>query len=164
MSAYSGWPLQQSLFTALDGDAVLSQVITGVHSFVPERTAFPYIVLGDFLGRDYDTKTENGSEMAFDVDVYSRGRSTKETHQILGHVHRILHQADLSVSGHKLANLRWDGFSTIRKERTDNNITFHGIMRFRAKTQEDAPPIGWETYDTLTWENWNTDNWEDLTD
>ena len=133
MSADSSWELQQAIYTALTGDPTLMALITGVHDHVPQGAAFPYVTIGESTARDWGAAGVSGIEATLTLHVWSRTRGHKELKQIMAEVHRILHDADLTVTGHHLVYLR---FVFARTTRDSDGATHHGLSRFRALTNE----------------------------
>ena len=66
--------------------------------------------------------------------MFSRSGDNEESEDILNDVHRVLHNINMSVTNHELVFFKYDDFSAVEREKTDNLITFHGMIRFRAKT------------------------------
>ena len=133
MSADSSWELQQAIFTALNGDPTLMALITGIHDHVPQGAAFPYVTIGESTARDWSAVGIVGVEATLTLHAWSRVRGRKEVKQIMAELHRILHDADLTVPGHALIWLRFEFAETIID---DDGATYHGITRFRAVTNE----------------------------
>ena len=133
MSADSSWELQQAIFTALTGDAPLMAMITGVHDHVPQDTAFPYVTVGGGTVRAWGAAGVDGVEATLILHAWSRSRGRKEVKQIMGEIHRIVHDADLTVTGHALVWLRFAFSETLLDM---DGLTNHGFMRFRALTNE----------------------------
>ena len=131
MSADSSWELQQAVFTALTGDAPLMAMITGIHDHVPEGAAFPYVTMGEASAIAWGAAGVDGVESTLILHVWSRSRGRKEVKQITAEMHRILHDADLAVTGHALIWLR---FEQSRSLLDADGATYHGIARFRALT------------------------------
>ena len=127
----SSWELQEAIYTALTGDAPLMAMITGVHDHVPQETAFPYITIGASTAREWGAAGVEGIEATLTIHVWSRTRGHKEAKQITAEIHRIMHDADLSVTGHALINLRFEFGETMLDA---DGVTYHGITRYRAVT------------------------------
>ncbi|HJZ42695.1 MAG TPA: DUF3168 domain-containing protein, partial [Hyphomicrobiaceae bacterium] len=104
----SSWALQQSIFATLAADATLLALLGGprVYDDVPQASAFPYLTFGHSLVRDWSTGSEDGSEHVVTLHVWSQGKGKKEAHEIMGAVRTALHDQALSLSGHRLVNLR----------------------------------------------------------
>ena len=133
MSPDSSWELQQAIHTALTGDAPLMAMITGVHDHVPQDTAFPYVTIGALTAREWGAAGVEGVETTLMLHAWSRSRGRKETKQIVAEVHRIMHDANLTVTGHELVNLRFELTQTFLDP---DGITHHGVTRFRAVTHQ----------------------------
>ena len=134
MSADSSWELQQAIYTALTGDSTLMGMIQGVHDHVPQGQVFPYVTIGEATARDWSAVGLNGIETTLILNVWSRARGRKQAKQIMAEIHRILHDADLTVTGHALADLRFEFSETTLDP---DGLTYHGITRYRAKTHTE---------------------------
>lgn len=123
---------QTALFSALNSDSNLTSTLgASIFDDVPDTQAvtFPYVQIGEDNTLDYSTKDLTGSETVVTIHVWSRYRGSKETKQIMDRVHTLLHDSNLSVTGHNFINMRME-FGEVRRD--PDGITRHGIMRFRA--------------------------------
>ena len=77
-------------------------MITGVHDHVPQDAAFPYVTMGESTARDWGAAGVTGVEATLTLHVWSRSRGRKQVKQVMAEIHRILHDADLPVTGHDL--------------------------------------------------------------
>lgn len=134
MSAFSQLELQKAVFAELIGDTMLMNLVSGVYDHVSSDAAFPYVTLGEGTSRDRSTKTTTGAEIFFTLHAYSREGGHKESLIIMERLHALLHQANLSLSGHTLVLMRFDGSSIARM---NDGLTHHGVMRFRAVTESN---------------------------
>lgn len=132
--ASASWALQQSIFAALTGDAVLANLLGGprVYDDVPVRAEFPFMTFAQSNERDWSAGTEAGEEHFLTLHIWSRAHGRKETQEIIGAVRGVLHDQSLSLSGYRLVNLRHE-FSEARREA--DGETYHGIVRYRAVTE-----------------------------
>ena len=121
--------LQKTIYTALNSDATLSAMITGVYDDVPEGSTYPYVVIGEQTAVNFGSKTLDGLEYTLTVHVWSQYRGRKEAKEIMERIYNILHESNLSVTGANLVNLRQEFETTLVDS---DGITRHGIMRFRA--------------------------------
>lgn len=131
MSADSSWPLQEAVHAALTGDAPLMAMVTGVFDHVPAETAFPYITMGENTARHWGAAGLDGVEATLTLHAWSRARGRRQVKEIIAAIHRILHDANLAVTGHALVNLRFEYTETVLES---DGITYHGLARFRAVT------------------------------
>ena len=134
--ASAGWALQQSIFAALTGDATLATLLGGsrVYDDVSVRAEFPYLTFAQSNERDWSTGSEPGQEHFLTLHIWSRANGRKEAHEIMGAVRDVLHDQSLSLSGHRLVNLRHE-FSDARRD--SDGQTYHGIVRYRAVTEPE---------------------------
>ena len=123
------FPLQQAIYSALNVDAITSDLSCAVLDDVPSNQAYPFIRLGEDTAIDYDTKTLQGGEFTIELHIWSQYKGSKECKQIMDKVHDLLHDSSLSVAGFNLINLRFE-FSDIMID--PDGVTRHGIMRFRS--------------------------------
>ena len=132
----ASWALQQSIFTRLTSDAPLLALLGGprLYDDVPQRADFPYLTFGQTLARDWSTGTEDGNEHILTVHVWSQARGKKETHEIMDALRSALHDQPLTLSGHRLINLRHE-HSEARRD--PDGETIHGIVRCRATTEPE---------------------------
>ncbi len=131
MSADSSWELQKSIYGALTGDSALMAMITGVHDHVPQDTAFPYITIGEAAAIAWGASGVEGIETTMIIHVWSQERGHREVKLIMAEVYRILHDADLPVTGHHLVWLRFEFSENVADP---DGVTYHGIGRFDAVT------------------------------
>lgn len=128
--------LQQAIFTRLAADAGVLALLGGaprIHDDVPQgNAAFPYITFAETTVRDWSTASEDGAEHIVTLHAWSRAAGAREAKEILGAVRTALHDQALTLSGHRLVNLRQE-FADTRRE--PDGDTFRGLARFRAVTE-----------------------------
>lgn len=131
---HSSAELQASIFNVLTTDPSIVAKLGGPKVFddAPERVNFPYLTLGRTTVVDWSTGTEDGVEHILTLHVWGKGGGKAETFAIMDEVTNKLHDAPLSVTGHRLVNLQLQ-FAEVRREPDSPN--FHGILRFRAVTE-----------------------------
>lgn len=132
--ASASWALQQAVFATLTSDAPLTALLGGarVYDDVPVRAEFPYVTFAQGAERDWSTGGEAGSEHALTLHVWSRASGRKETVAIIAALCTVLHDQPLTLSGHRLINLRHEA-SEVRRDA--DGETYHGIVRLRAVTE-----------------------------
>jgi len=132
MSSIS-FALQQAIFAALSASSDLTALVGNrLFDFVPPDSAFPYVVLGDGGESDWSTSTENGTEHAIQIDVWSREPGHKEAKQIADVIRAALNNTALSVSGATLIDIR---HLTTDFSREPDGQTFRARLQFRAVTE-----------------------------
>ena len=130
-----GWALRTAVFAAIAGDTSIQALIGNparIYDDVSADAAFPFVTLGDGDTRAWSTKDETGTEHTITLNVWSRYEGHKECQQILEALQTALHDAALSLTGHRLVNLRFTSSGIIRDP---DGATTHGVMRFRAVTE-----------------------------
>lgn len=125
--------LQQAIFAALSASSDLQALIGNrLFDFVPPDSIFPYVVLGDGNESDWSTATEDGTEHAVQIDVWSREPGHKEAKQIADVIRATLNNAALTVTGATLIDIR---HLTTDFSRESDGQTFQARIRFRAVTE-----------------------------
>ena len=130
----ASFALQQSIYAAVTAETQIITLLGGPRIFddVPQKTEFPYLTLGQSSVRDWSTGTEPGDEHILTLHVWSRAAGRREAHEIMGAIRTALHNRALTLSGHRLVNLRHE-FSDARRE--PDGDTYHGVVRLRAVTE-----------------------------
>lgn len=133
----ASWALQRAIHTALTGDAALTQLLGDgrVYDHVPRHVDPPYITFGQSTERDWSTGSDEGHEHILTLRVWSDGRGRKEIQAVVARVRTLLHDQPLTLTGHRLINLRHD-FTEVR--RSGDGETLRGLVRFRAVTEPAA--------------------------
>lgn len=128
--------LQGAIVEALkDATAVSALVGARVYDDPPTASSvtFPYIELGQFQVLDDWAGCVEGSEVNFDVHVWSRAKGTPEAKTIVSAVRGVLNDADLDLApAHRLIEMT---FQTHRVFTDADGATTHGVVTFRALTE-----------------------------
>ena len=132
--ASSSFALQKAFFLKLAADGALAALLGGprIYDDVPVRGEFPYVTFGQTTERDWSTGTDNGGEHVVTLHVWSRAAGRKEADEIMDAVRTALHDQVLSLTGHRLVNLRHE-FSGARRDA--DGESYHGVTRYRAVTE-----------------------------
>lgn len=135
--AQSTTALQTAILTVLSADAQLKALVGDpprIIDFVPQQTIFPYVTIGDIQTHDWSTATEDGEDHRIVIHSFSRYRGRKESRDIEKRLCELLHDADLSMTGHMLIRMHFL-VSDILLEA--DGRTYHGLTRFRAITEPE---------------------------
>jgi len=130
------WALQTAIFTALSADTNIKSVLGNparIYDEVPREAAMPYLVIGDDKQSDWSTSTDTGAEHVLTLHVWSRARGRKESKTIAEAVRAALDDANLSLTGHTLIDIKHQSQEFLRQ--TDGQ-TYHAVLKFRAVTEE----------------------------
>ncbi|MEM9676747.1 MAG: DUF3168 domain-containing protein [Pseudomonadota bacterium] len=133
MSSAAG-QLHEAVFKALAADAELLAELGPNRLFdqVPERSAFPYIVLGRQLISDWSTATEDGEAIVFFVHIWTDEKGRTQLSRLEAHTKRILSTTLPDMADHHLVNLR---FQLGEHRRGRNSRHRQGVLRFRGVTE-----------------------------
>jgi hypothetical protein len=132
MANFSYHSLQKALYEALANDSTLMGMVSGIFDRMPQGQSYPYVTLDESLGSDASTKTSVSMEYALQIQVWSREGGRRQNVEIMENIHRILHDANLTLIGHRLISIRFIS-STISVK--SDGWTYQGTMRFRAVTE-----------------------------
>ena len=96
------------------------------------RAEPPYLVLGEIISSDFSTGDETASEHRFEVEAWSKENGRKQAVELADAVRAALHDADLTLDGAVLVNLRHERTTSRRAPRTGLHVA---TLRFRAVTE-----------------------------
>jgi hypothetical protein len=126
--------LRAAIHDALSADGALNALLGGpkIYDEVPREVGFPYVTLGAARVSDFSTGTEPGEEHQLTLHAWSRQGGQREAHLISGALLQALDDAPLTLSEHRLVNLR---FAVADMRREADGRTYHALVRFRAMTE-----------------------------
>ncbi|MFM9943207.1 MAG: DUF3168 domain-containing protein [Hyphomicrobiaceae bacterium] len=130
----SAWSLQQAIYTTVTTDPDLLALLgtPRIYDDVSQSAPHPYLTLGQSITRDWSSVGDTGEEHLLTLHVWSRASGRKETHQIMSALRDALHDRPLTLTSHRLVNLRHE-FSDARRE--PDGETYHGVVHLRAVTE-----------------------------
>jgi len=124
-------PVQQAIYSRLTNEVNSATIYDDVPA-LPEGKPlqdFPFVVIGQDYGTDWDTDDTEGGEISVVLHIFSRYEGMKETKQIMQEIYQALHRqaANLSATGYR--------FVDVLHEFTDTFVdsdgrTRHGVCRF----------------------------------
>lgn len=128
------WELQKAIYGALVADTGVVAALGGarIYDDVPRGAVFPYVTFGPVTTRDWSTGTEQGAEHTLTLRAWSKNGGAREVHLVLDAVRAALHEAALTLTGHRLVSLRHEMSDAARE---GDGETWQGIARFRAVTE-----------------------------
>lgn len=129
----SALALQIAMREALLAHAPLLELLGGGHVFdeLPRGAQEPYVVFAGIETRDWSVQGQKAHEHFISLEVKTKSRSRALAQDIVGEIETALDNADLTVPGHALINLRLT-FWTVAK----SNEFFGAVVKFRAATEE----------------------------
>ncbi|MCR6498906.1 DUF3168 domain-containing protein [Shinella sp. CPCC 101442] len=132
MSAASA--LQKAIYERLSGDTALTALIGG-NGVTDRRLAAPtapLVVIAGIDSTDHSTATEPGEEHIITLDIWSDAAGHRQVQVIAAAVRAVLHDAALTLSGHRLVLL----FHRQTRLSRDGKSRFHRAeTEFRAVTE-----------------------------
>jgi len=136
----NGSPIQavvDGIKTALDADATLGALVTGIYGYVPAstRATFPYLVLGRrSRANDSGAMQHQGGHVTVQFDVWSDHKGPSETHTILSRVAWLLERAAVTVSGYEFVqgSLTCEFEEVFDEPDADSpeRVLMHGVQRW----------------------------------
>ena len=129
MSGSPTWPLQQAIYSRLNGDTELVTTLgADVYDRVPDSAAFPYVVIGDVTEVANDTMGRTGRDLTVTVHAWSQYAGNKEILQIADRVDDLLDRWSPTVTGWTAIQMLQEFFETFRDV---DGTTRHGVSRYR---------------------------------
>lgn len=136
--------LYAALFARLNGDAAIAALIGSgkVFNGVADGAVAPYIDLGDDTAADYASSgaaaPTDAQEHTVTIHVWAEqpvtgGSAKKQCLDIMAAVRASLHTVSLALASGRMPNLRCEFHETFRDP---DGISWHGVLRFRAVTQD----------------------------
>ena len=131
--------LQAAIYTRLTGYSALTTALGGskVYDHVPQNTDAPYVVIGDDIVVESDTKTSNGWGVTLTIhcfDFEKAGRKSVKT--IMGHIYDALHKSEtnITVTGFTLVYLTCEDQLSYQETAYEGSGDhyYHGVQRFTA--------------------------------
>lgn len=122
--------LQRTIVAELKAAPALAALVADrVYDRPPQGVAFPYVSIGPFQQISDDADCLAAFEVFVDVHCWSRAYGSVECKQMTSAVVGALHEADLTLNGATLVEMRHRSTQEI----TDRDgETTHGISTFRA--------------------------------
>lgn len=127
--------LNAALFTALKAAPPLDSELGSpprIYDEAPPRPLYPHVLVGRSQTKPAGGAAAEGLEHAVTLTVVSRYGGAEEAHRIVGAICDRLHDADLTLTDHRLANLRVAYRDVFRA--ADWRSTY-GVIRLRAVTE-----------------------------
>lgn len=134
MSGSPSWPLQQAIWSRLNGDSTLTTTLgAAVYDDTPDGAAFPYVVVGDVTEAPRDTMGTTGRDSTVTLHVWSQYPGMKQVKEIANRVDVLLDRWRPTVSGWNATDIQLEFFETMRDP---DGITRHGVLRYRLHTHQ----------------------------
>jgi len=130
----SGNALQKAVVERLSGDPDVTAIIGAGRIFdrLISRAEPPYLVLGETVTTDFSTGDGDGAEHRFEIEAWTKQNGRKQAIELADAVRAALHDADLTLAGAVLINLRHERTVSRRAPKTGLHVA---RLRFRAVTE-----------------------------
>jgi len=109
-----------------------STLLPALYDEVPEETAFPYLTIGEFTEERFDTMGIYGSEITFNLHVWSQYRGFKECYGYLTVIDGLLDYANITSTGFTNIFIRNEMVNTFIDP---DGVTRHLVTRYRTVVQ-----------------------------
>lgn len=129
----SALALQTAMREALLAHAPLLALLGGGHVFdeLPRGAQEPYVAFAGIETRDWSVQGQKGHEHFVSLEVKTKARSRALAQDIVGEIETALDNADLTLPGHTLINLRLTFWAVAKA-----NEFFNAVVKFRSTTEE----------------------------
>jgi Protein of unknown function (DUF3168) len=126
--------LQQAMRAALLADTALITLLGGAHVFdeVPRGEPPLCVAFANIETRDWSVMDQKAHEHFLTLEVTSNERGRAQAQNICNRIEAVLDNAALTLTGHRLVNLRLT-FWNVARTKADKN--FGATLRFRAATE-----------------------------
>lgn len=126
------WPIQVGIRAALVADGTLDGRITGVFDHVPEKQAYPYVVVGEATETPLGAHDRFGARATVTLHIWSTYHGFQEALQVRADLMRLLDHQPIDVGDHDLVAVRHAQTVTMRDPDADLR---HVAVRFAIETE-----------------------------
>ncbi|UCI06764.1 DUF3168 domain-containing protein [Mesorhizobium sp. B1-1-8] len=129
--------LMQALFLRLKSDSSLSALLggAGLLERASQNAAFPHVTYGRTSAFDLESGADDDKDQLVTLHVWSKAQGEAETRLIMDSIRSRLDGAALSIGPRGQTRLSLE-FAEARYD--EDLAVHHGLLRFRAVTQETA--------------------------
>ena len=128
--------VQNAVISALNGSSELSEIVsTRIRDHIPQKTAFPFVQIGDDDLTMQDTSTTTGAAVLVTVHTWSNTSGRTETKEIQGEIYSALHQAELTNAGYIFHGCQ---FVSSQSFIDADGTTRHGVSVFSIQLDKEG--------------------------
>lgn len=124
-----------AVFDALNV-AGMTALVTGVYTFVPQATALPYVRIDSPVESRLDTMGRAGKTVSVQVHAFSDYQGPTKAALILSKAVELLHYATLTVSGHSVIAVQYQGGVDAGDEVINGVPVYHYVGTFDVMVQQ----------------------------
>lgn len=129
--------LQKTIYSILNNDSQLQNLVTGVFDEIRPKQPFPYIALGDFNESNMHTFDREGREINIEIHIFSDYRGNKEIFDILSRVLALIDHKDIEIEGLHSVFVRYNNGNIVTETGGPTTLR-HFVGDFLAMVQEVA--------------------------
>jgi len=129
--------LMQALFLRLKSDRSLSALLggAGLLERASDEAAFPHVTYGRTSAFNLETGADNDNDQLITLHIWSKAQGEAETRLIMDSIRARLDGAALSIGPRGQTRL---SLEFVEARYDEDLAVHHGLMRFRALTQDAA--------------------------
>ncbi|WP_329615012.1 DUF3168 domain-containing protein [Streptomyces brevispora] len=128
-------PLQGAVLAVLRGDSTLTALAPGVYDYVPEKAAYPFVVIGEALETPVNAHDRFGRETVMTLHVWSQHRGHSQGLAIAARITALLDHQPLTVPGLAHVVTRFEFSQTLTDPEPPGDIR-HVVLRYRVITEQ----------------------------
>lgn len=121
--------LQQAIYNALNAAALG----VPIYDDVPQRSEFPYIVIGEDSHADWSVDDNVGTQASVTIHVWDRTRGRKKIKTLQGAIYDALNRATLTAAGYNFVTI---DLLTSESFLDADGKTRHGVQVFNVMIEE----------------------------
>lgn len=127
-NAHGEWT--EAIYSALSANSTLTGLCS-IYNGAPQNSTPPYVDIGEGQEVDWGTKSSVGGEQFKTIHVWTKSSALAWT--IMNQLDVTLHEQDLTVTGVNFIDGRRQDKQVFRDA---DGVTWHGVYRYRALTQD----------------------------
>ncbi|MGW2260273.1 DUF3168 domain-containing protein [Streptomyces sp. NPDC001780] len=128
-------PVQTAVYGRLAADPTLTGLITGVFDYVPETTAYPFVVIGEAIETPDNRHGGFGRQTVITLHVWSRYRGYAQALAIGARITALLDHQPLTIVGQAHIVTRFEFSQTLTDPEPPGDIR-HLVLRYRVLTEQ----------------------------
>lgn len=126
----------EAIYDALNVAAMTTLATGGVHTDVPQATAFPYVRIDSPVEGRLDTMGRAGKTVSVQVHAFSDYQGPTKAAAILSKAVELLHYAAISVAGHSTIAVQYQGGVDAGDETVNGVTVYHYVGTFDVMVQQ----------------------------
>jgi hypothetical protein len=129
------WELQKAIYEKLsDTEESLIGNVSGIYHFVPQNTAFPYVVIADSKVTEISNFAENVYEIMVKVNLYDRGETNSDLLTVTDYAVVLLKDSsDFSLANHSVIDGRFVSLDVLLGGKDNDTWKSEVLFKFVVK-------------------------------